>query len=93
MSVFFGGFWVPLVIYLIKKDESPVIRDHSKEALNFQLNVLICCVPCFALACVGIGIFLLMGLMVANMVFGIIAAIKASDGELYSYPCFHRFVK
>ena len=37
-----GGFIAPLIIYLIKKDESVYVREQAKESLNFQLTVLIC---------------------------------------------------
>ena len=80
------GFLVPLIIYLIKKDESPFIREHSAEALNFHLTMLIGWLVSFVLAFVLIGLLLMPVLFVITFLFGIIASIAANKGERYQYP-------
>ena len=82
-----------LAVYLIKKDEPTIVRDHAKEVLNFQLSFILYAVPCFVLMCLYIGVFLLMGLGVAASIFAVIGAIKASEGALYRYPIAIRFIK
>ena len=82
-----------LAVYLIKKDEPTIVRDHAKEVLNFQLSFLLYAVPCFVLMCLYIGVFLLMGLGLAGAIFAVIGAIKASEGVLYRYPIAIRFIK
>ncbi|MDH3678672.1 MAG: DUF4870 domain-containing protein [Acidimicrobiia bacterium] len=80
------GFLLPLVIYLIKKDESPFLRHHAAEALNFHFTVFLATIVCLILFLVIIGIFLFLALIVAAWVLTIIAAIAASRGEYYRYP-------
>ena len=89
---FVGGFIAPLVIYLIKKDESPYVRHHAAEALNFQLSILIYAIVSMILILVLIGILLILAVAIGALVFTIIAAIAASNGEEYRYPLTIRFV-
>lgn len=93
-SHFFGlGCLIgPLVIWLIKKDTMPFVDDQAKEALNFNITVAIAAVVCWILVFVLIGIPLLILLGVAWLVFVIIAAIKANEGERYRYPFTLRFI-
>ena len=93
LSFFFGGIIVALAVYLIKKDEPTIVRDHAKEVLNFQLSFILYAVPCFVLMCLYIGVFLLMGLGLAASIFAVIGAVKASEGVLYRYPIAIRFIK
>ena len=88
-----GGFIAPLIIYLIKKDESAYISEQSKEALNFQLTMLICYIVSWILIFVFIGIILVFLVIILNLVLIIIATIKASEGKLYKYPINFRLIK
>lgn len=76
----------PLVIWLIQKDKMPFVDDQGKEALNFQLTVLIASVVSIALACVFIGFVLMFVVVIANIILSIMAAISANRGESYRYP-------
>jgi len=93
----FGNIIAPLVIWLIKKDEDKFVDDHGKEALNFQITLMIAAMAGFILtvivitACVGIPLMIAVG--VCNIVFCIIAAIKANKGEAYRYPIAIRLIK
>ena len=88
-----GGFIAPLIIYLIKKDESVYVREQSKEALNFQITVLICYIVSWILIFVFIGLILIFLVMIADLVLIILATIKASEGKLYRYPINFRLIK
>src|SRR5688500_12514274 len=57
----------PLIIWLVKKDQSPFVADQAKEALNFQIAIFIASLICVALAMVLIGFFLLPLLFIANI--------------------------
>lgn len=87
-----GGFLAPLIIYLVKKDESAFVRDHAKESLNFQLTLMIAYIICFILIFIIIGIlgFILVGLL--QFVLVIVATIKAADNKFYRYPFCIRFI-
>lgn len=83
----------PLVVWLIKKDSSPTIDAHGKEAVNFNLSFLLYGVAAFLLLFVLIGFLLLPAVAIAWFVLAIIGSIKASNGELYRYPLTIRFIK
>ena len=87
------GFIPPLVIWLIKKDESSLIDDNGKEALNFQISIAIYVMISIVLMFVLIGFLLLSAVYIFNIVMVIIAAMKANSGERYRYPLCIRFIK
>jgi uncharacterized Tic20 family protein len=87
------GFVAPLVIYLIKKDESKFVAAHAKESLNFQITVLFAIIICVFLIVILIGILLIWLLGIVVLVLVIIATIKASEGKLYRYPFCIRLIK
>ena len=94
LGIPFGTILGPLIIWLIKKDEFEFVREQGREALNFQISMTVyglICVPFVCLA--GIGIFLLVGIGIVDLIFVIIAAINVSDGKPYSYPLTIRFIK
>lgn len=88
-----GNVILPLLIYLLKKDESEYVEYHAKEALNFQITLSIALVVSAILIIVLVGIFMLIGLVLFAVAISIIAAVKASQGTYYEYPLIIRFVK
>jgi len=90
---FLGHIFGPLIVWMVKRAESPEIDAHGKESLNFQLSMLIYDVVAFILCFVLIGIPILVLLWILNTIFVIIASVKASEGELYRYPLTIRFIK
>jgi len=89
----FFGFIAPLITFLVLKDRGAFVAEHTKTALNFQLTMLIGYLVGFVLTFVIIGIFLLLAIGVIVIVFSIIAAIKANNGELYRYPMTITFIR
>ncbi len=85
-----GGILAPLIIYLIKKDESKFIAFHAKESLNFQITVMIIVIG-LMITIIGLLVVWIVG--IAALVFVIIATIKASEGKLYKYPFSIRLIK
>lgn len=85
----------PLIIWLVKKDESPFVDDQGKESLNFQLTFLIVWVAVFIITVVtcGIGGLLAPVVLVVVVVFCILAGVAANNGERYRYPINIRFIK
>lgn len=86
LSSLIGGFIGPLVIWLVKKEESPFVADQAKEALNFQIAVLIASVICAASTLVLIGFLLMPVVLIGNIVYTVIAAMEANKGVAYRYP-------
>jgi len=89
---FLGHIFGPLIVWLVKRGESPEIDAHGKESLNFQLSMLIYDVIAGILCIVLIGIPILILLWVANTVLVIVASLKASEGKMYRYPFTIRFL-
>jgi uncharacterized protein len=82
----------PLVVYLARRDNSAFVAAHGKEALNFNITVLLATIVCMLLMMVFVGFLLGTALFVAWLVMTLIAAIKASEGATYRYPISLRFV-
>jgi uncharacterized Tic20 family protein len=89
----FGHIIGPLVIWLIKKDESPFVDDQGKESINFQISMTLYAVVAAVLILVVIGIFLLIGIGILDIVLVIVAAVKANAGEKFRYPLTIRFIR
>ena len=88
-----GNFLGPLVLWLMKKDESPFLDYHGKECLNFQISLVIYGLCCLPLVLVVIGIPMLIAVGLFGVVMAVIACIKAHAGEYYEFPLAIRFLK
>lgn len=88
------GFLGPLIIWLMKKDESAFVNDQGKEALNFHLTLLIAYVVTAVAATVTCGIlfFLPLAPWLFQIIFGIIGAVEANKGNAYRYPATIRMI-
>ena len=93
MVIPFGNVIAPLVIWLVFKDRSSYIDYHGKEALNFQITVTFAMIASGILILLLIGIFLLIAVVLLALVFSIMGAIKANNGEYYEYPFTIRFIR
>lgn len=84
----FANIIAPLVLWLIKKNESPFLDAHGKEVLNFQINAGV-------LVLVGLFLCFIPGVIIAiaAFVYMIIAAIKVNEGQFYRYPWIYRIIK
>lgn len=78
--------WVlgPLVVLLIAED--PFVVKNAKNALMWQVMVMVYGIVSLILVVVVVGMFMLMILGIVDLVFCVIAAIKASQGETWAYP-------
>jgi len=90
----FGNIIGPLVIWLIKRNEMPMVDRHGKEALNFQITVSIAFLICVPLMFVLIGIPLMFVVGIGALILTIMAAVKVSGGDFeYKYPFAIRLLK
>ena len=88
----FGSLILPLVLWLMNKDKIYHMNEHGKEIINFQLSLIVYAIICIPLIFVIVGIFFLILLGLLSIIFPIINAIKASNGESPSYPLSLNFV-
>ena len=89
----FGNLIAPIIIWSMKKDEFPMVDAHGKAVINFQISITIWMIISGVLIILLIGIPLLILLAILQVVFVIIGAIKADNGELYKYPLTIDFIK
>lgn len=80
------SFVPALIVWILKKDENPYIEDQAKEALNFQITMVLAYMLAGVLSWILIGLIFFPVIWVLNIVFCIIAAISTSKGETYRYP-------
>ncbi|MEV5558670.1 DUF4870 domain-containing protein [Nonomuraea wenchangensis] len=85
--------WIgPLIIYLVKRDQSPYVRDQAAEALNFQITMFIGYVVAAVLSVVFIGVLLLPVIWVLSLIFHVQAAMATNKGQRYRYPLSIRMI-
>lgn len=90
--VVLGHILPPLIVYLAKKDQDEFVADQARESLNFQITMLLLALVCLPLVCLGIGILLLVLLGLYQLVFVIVASMRANDGVRFRYPLTLRLV-
>jgi len=96
----FAGYLIPfgniigtLVIWLVKKDESAYVDKHGKSSLNFEISITIYVLISVLLIFIVVGIPILIGLGIFQIIAVIIATIRAYDGQYYDYPLTMVFVR
>jgi uncharacterized Tic20 family protein len=88
-----GSIIAPLIIWQIKKGDFGFVAKHGKEAVNFQLSILVYAMVA-AVLCVGcVGVVLLPAVYIFDLIFLLIAATRANDGRHYRYPLSIQFIK
>ncbi len=88
-----GNILGPLILWLVKRPESPELDRVGKEVLNFQISYSIYIAVAVGLCFFCLGFIVLPVVLIAWLVFMIIAAVKTSNGEAYSYPLTIRFLQ
>ena len=88
----FFSFVPALVVWILKKDDSAFIGTQAREALNFQITVVIAYMAAGVLAWILVGLLFFPIIWVGNLVLCLVAAIKVSKGEDYQYPLALRLI-
>ena len=90
----FGGFIVPLVIWITNKEKIYDMDEQGKGIINFQLSMFLYALICIPLILLlGVGIIGLIGIAILCLVFPVINAIKVNNGEAPHYPLSIQFIK
>ncbi|WP_157002670.1 DUF4870 domain-containing protein [Agromyces laixinhei] len=87
------GFLPSLIIWLVFKDRGSFTNTEAKEALNFQITILMAYVVGAILSVILIGVFVVWAAWIVSVVFSIIAFLKAKDAQHYRYPFAIRLIK
>ncbi len=88
-----GNIVAPLIVWQVKKEDYPFVDEQGKEAVNFQISMSLYGLITIPLFLICVGPFLLAAIGVVDLVFLLIAAVKANNGQHYSYPLTIRFIK
>lgn len=89
----------PLIVWLVKRDQSPFVAEHAREALNFNITmgIAFAVLLAFTILTFGLGIVLAWPLAAALFILWIVltlvATVRASEGVAYRYPFTLRLVK
>ncbi|WP_344082133.1 DUF4870 domain-containing protein [Luedemannella helvata] len=81
-----AGWIAPLIALLAKGNESPAVRQHAVAALNFQILVSIVGIIGWITTCILIGFVIWLAAMAVGIIFGVLAGLKANEGQFYKYP-------
>lgn len=87
------GFLVPLILWIVKKEESRFVDDQGKEALNFQISIMFVYIISVPLMFICIGYLTFLGAFVCSIIFGILGGMEAQKGLYYRYPVSIRLIK
>lgn len=88
----FGGLALPLILWLVNR-QKPGVDAHGKEVMNWIIFLIIVTIPSLILMFCYIGFCLMGAIVIAQVVYAILGAIKASKGELQRYPMPFRLIK
>ena len=89
----FGGFIVPLIIWLSSKDRVAGMDEHGRSIINFQLSMLLYIVISIpSILLLGLGILMLIGIVILGFVIPIVNAVRAGNGEPPSYFLTIKFI-
>ncbi len=90
----FGGFLVPLILWLTQRERVMAMDEHGKSIMNFQISMFIYALICAPLILLfGLGLLGLAVIAILCFVFPIVNAIRASNNERPSYPLSMRIIK
>lgn len=88
-----GGIIAPIVLWQVKKEEMPALDAHGKMVVNWIISSFIYIVVSVVLTIVLVGFLTLLAVLILGLVFPIIGAVKANNGELWQYPITIKFLK
>jgi uncharacterized Tic20 family protein len=94
-AIYFSGIGHivgPMIIWLWKRDTNAFVAEEAKEAMNFNISVTIYAIVAAVLVLVLIGVPMLIGLHVFQVICIIVGALRASDGRHFKYPLNLRLV-
>jgi uncharacterized Tic20 family protein len=91
------GWVAPLVVLAVRGDRSPTVRAHASAAVNFQLTWSMIAAFGYLMLCTIVGrlltVIVVPGAGLMGIIFGVVAGLRASQGQLYRYPVSIPFVK
>ena len=91
-----ANVFAPLLIWLLKKNDSGFIDEHGRESLNFHISLwiytLLAWLLCFTVILIPLAVLMGIAIYLGGIIYTILAAVKASNGESYRYPLTLRLI-
>lgn len=87
------GIVLPIVLWQTQKDKLPGIDAHGKMVVNWMISCTIYAFVSFVLMFVLIGFLTILAVGLMGIIFPIVGAVKANNGELWEYPLTIKFIK
>ncbi|MGB3468974.1 MAG: DUF4870 domain-containing protein [Cyclobacteriaceae bacterium] len=87
----FAGLILPIVMWATNKDHNEEVDAHGKEIINWMISMIIYCFIAFILTFVLVGIFVFIAIFIMGVIFPIIGAVQAGNGQFFKYPLTIRF--
>lgn len=88
-----AGIVLPIVLWQTQKDKIPALDAHGKMVTNWMISCFIYAAVSVILMFVLVGFLTILAVAVMGIVFPIIGAVKANNGELWEYPLTIKFLK
>lgn len=92
LAIFFP-ILAPLIIYLVKKDESDFVKKNAAESLNFQITSIIVWIAGIITTLILVGVLILIFWGLVYLILIVLATIRSSEGKIYRYPINIRLIK
>lgn len=89
----FAGIILPIILWQTQKEKMPALDAHGKMVVNWMISAAIYAAASVVLMIILVGFFTLLAVAVLHIVFPIIGAMKANNGELWQYPLTIKFLK
>lgn len=89
----FGNIFGPLVLWLMKRETMPFVESEGKESVNFQISMTIYMLVSAVLMFFCIGLPMLIGFAIFDIIVVVMACIESSKGNAYKYPLCIRFIQ
>jgi len=89
----FSNVLVPVIAYFVLRDRGNFVREHTRAALNFHITMAIAYFAGVLTSVLGIGILVIAATGIVSIVFGVLAALAANQGQFYRYPLSIEFLK
>ena len=87
------GIIAPIIIWQTQKEKMPALDAHGKMVANFMISMTIYGLVSFVLMFVLIGFLTILAVMLIGIIFPIVGAVKANNGEFWQYPLTIKFLK
>ncbi|HMJ09594.1 MAG TPA: DUF4870 domain-containing protein [Pyrinomonadaceae bacterium] len=88
-----AGVILPIVLWQTQKEKMPALDAHGKMVVNWIISSVIYAAVSVVLMFVLVGFLTILGVAIMSIVFPIIGAVKANNGELWEYPLTIKFLK